>query len=190
MAGIVIHGKNRLEIVNQECMQLIKYRGSKIEEVELISGYKEKEVEEEWKYKEFYANEYQTDLFFIRNSNRIKFIFNVIKKSDKYRTMERCRIEKSAMKKMIQFKEVGDDQILPYLYMEKAKWKKYKKISRSFVFQDKHIEEVKEKKWRARFNIKKFTIRRLVLCTNLKYINQQTNKQWICYYMQVIKRIK
>jgi hypothetical protein len=78
-ANFLTEDKNKLKLVTKECLQLIKYIGSKIEEVEVIK-YEEKENKEEWEYKEFGANEYQTDLFFIRNSSRIKLIFNVMKK--------------------------------------------------------------------------------------------------------------
>jgi hypothetical protein len=105
--------KNKLEMVTEECLQLIKYIGNKIGEVEVIK-YEEKENKEEWKYKEFNANEYQTDLFFIRNSDRIMLIFNVIKKKCPDITRYRCQVARLAMQGKCKIYDVEKkDQIIP-----------------------------------------------------------------------------
>jgi hypothetical protein len=57
--------KNRLKLVTEECLQIIKILSNKIGEVE-TTKYVEKEYREEGEYKEFGNNEYQNDLFFIR----------------------------------------------------------------------------------------------------------------------------
>jgi hypothetical protein len=81
--------KKRLKDVMYECLQIIDYIGKRIGEVELIK-YEAENSDEKWKYKEFGANEYQIDLFFIRNRDNIKLIFNVIKKGDKKMMADRC----------------------------------------------------------------------------------------------------
>jgi hypothetical protein len=85
LARLCIVDISKEKLVIEECLQLIIFIWNRIEEVE-TTKYEEAEVKEEWKYKEFGANEYQTDLFFIRNSDRIKLIFNVIKKNDTDKT--------------------------------------------------------------------------------------------------------
>jgi hypothetical protein len=96
--------ENRLKLVADECLQLISFIGSKIEKVE-ITRYEEKEFKEEWEYIEFGANKYQTDLFFIRNSSRIKLIFNVIKKNSENKTRNRCMLAKLAMTRTYEVKK-------------------------------------------------------------------------------------
>jgi hypothetical protein len=93
----------------------------KIGKVEVIK-YEEKENKEEWEYKEFGNNEYQADLFFIRISDRIKLIFNVIKKNNTYKARERCL---TARKAMMEHYEVWDmeeiEELRHHLYMLKRK---------------------------------------------------------------------
>jgi hypothetical protein len=86
-------GTNRLKIVTEECFQLISYIVDRIGNINSIK-YMDEEKEKSWEYKEFDANEYQTDLFFIRNSDRIKLVFNVIKKSDPKIMKKKCEFVK------------------------------------------------------------------------------------------------
>jgi hypothetical protein len=56
------------------------------------------------------------------------------------------------MKNKVQLIDTEDnDQMIPYLYLEKRKWKKYKK----FTPKNKYIEETKTIKWRTKLNLNK-----------------------------------
>jgi hypothetical protein len=88
---------NRLRLVTEECLELIDFIGNKIGNTNSIK-YTNEENEEEWEYKQFGNNEYQADLFFIRNSSRIKLIFNIIKKQNPDIMRKRCKLAKEAMK--------------------------------------------------------------------------------------------
>jgi hypothetical protein len=159
LAGICIVDISKTKLVLDECLQLIKFIGNKIGEVE-IPRYEENEAKEEWKHKEFGANEYQTDLFFIRNSDRIKLIFNVIKKNDTEKTRYRCKLAKQAMLGTLEVDEyvIDDENFKPYLYLEKMKWIKYKKYARRCMVFDDYRYENKMLKWRTKFILKKRNI--------------------------------
>lgn len=107
-ARILTENENRLKQVTDDCMYLINEIEVKIGIVEMTT-YKEKEEKEEWNFQQFGKNEYQTDLFFIRNSGRIQLIINVIKKQNKKVIRERCRIAKLAMGVDMTVSDVEDD---------------------------------------------------------------------------------
>jgi hypothetical protein len=45
--------------------------------------------------------------------------------------------------------------IVPYLYMEKMRWKRYKRFTRENGVRDEHMDKIKEMKWRVRFHQRK-----------------------------------
>jgi hypothetical protein len=55
LAKKIIGDMGKMKLVLEECLHLINFIGSKIEEVE-ISRYEENEIKEEWEYKEFGTN--------------------------------------------------------------------------------------------------------------------------------------
>jgi hypothetical protein len=48
-----------------------------------------------------------------------------------------------------------DEQYIPYLYLERAKWIKYKKYGREYARLNGYIRQAKILKWRAKFILNK-----------------------------------
>jgi hypothetical protein len=152
---ILTEDHDKLRMVTNKCLQLIDYIGNKIGNGNPIK-YINEEKEEYWEYKEFEVNEYQTDLFFIRNSNRIKLIFNVIKKQNPDIMRKRCAEAKSAMKVNPDIIDSEDNQeCLPDLYTHKRRWNVIKRYIRKHVPESKTIKALKAVKWRSRYTLKK-----------------------------------
>jgi hypothetical protein len=143
-ASVLIEDYNRLRIVTDECLQLIDHIGNKIRNINSIK-YVNEEKEEEWEHKQFGNNEYQDDLLFIRNSSRIKLIFNVIKKQNPDIMKKRCKLAKEAMKynPNVIILEEDEPECLPDLYMKKRRWKVAKKYIRKFVPESRTAEITK-----------------------------------------------
>jgi hypothetical protein len=150
----LIEDKDRLAQVTKECLDLINLIESKMEYVNTVQ-YKD-DKENEWKYIQFGKNEYQADLFFIRNVDRIKLIFNVIKKQKPDYTKKRCQIAKGVMtvKDKFEFPKEDVPDIIPVVYEKKKRWKVMKRYIRktapSYV-----IDNCKGLKWRTKFQLKK-----------------------------------
>jgi hypothetical protein len=90
LAGALINDKEKMAQVTKECLDIIKFIEKKIGFVDTIIKYRDNE--EEWEYYQFGKNEYQTDLFFIKNTDRIKIMLNIIKKQNPKYKEERCKL--------------------------------------------------------------------------------------------------
>jgi hypothetical protein len=147
--------KERLALVTKECLDIIKSIEKKIDYVNIMK-YKDEKEKNEWEYYQFGKNEYQADLFFIRNVDRIKLIFNVIKKQKPDYTRKRCHIAKRVMtvktKLSITKEEVPD--MMPVIYEKKKRWKKMKRYINRYVPDTLKIENAKGLKWRRKNQLK------------------------------------
>jgi hypothetical protein len=153
---VLIEDENRLELVTKECLDIINLIGSKMDYVTTME-YKDDKEENVWKYIQFGKNEYQADLFFIRNVDRIKLMFNVIKKQKPDYTTKRCMLAKNIMivkEKLVLEKEETPD-IIPVVYEKKKRWKVMKKYIKKHLPENREPDKCKALKWRAKFELKK-----------------------------------
>jgi hypothetical protein len=93
----------------------------------------------------------------MRNSDKIKLIFNVIKKQNPDIVRKRCKLAKEAMKfdPNVIVSEKDEPDCLPTLYIKKRRWKLTKKIYQKTSSRLKIAELLKGLKWKEKFKLKK-----------------------------------
>jgi hypothetical protein len=155
---ILVADENRLAIVTKECFDIMKLIENKIDYVNIT---KYKDDEEEWEYYQFGKNEYQADLFFARNTDRIKIMLNIIKKQNPKYKEKRCKLACEAAKiktKMISL-ERDNPELLPILYEKKRRWKTAKRYMMKNLLRNLHsrsqVEIAKVTKWKKRHQLAK-----------------------------------
>jgi hypothetical protein len=159
LASVLIQDEEKLVMVTKECLDIIRFIEKKISFVETVIKYKDDE--EEWEYYQFGKNEYQTDLFFIKNSDRIRILLNIIKKQNPKYKIERCKLACKAAntKEIVIDSEEDDPELLPILYEKKRRWKIAKKCMLKNLIWNmdsyNQIEEAKIIKWKKRHLLSK-----------------------------------
>jgi hypothetical protein len=125
---ILTEDKDRLALITKECFDVMKMIENKIDYVNTMK-YKD-DKENEWAYYQFGKNEYQADLFFIRNVDRIKLIFNVIKKQKPEYKKKRCQLAKKVMiiKDKLNFPHEDIPDLLPVVYERKEEMEENEEI--------------------------------------------------------------
>jgi hypothetical protein len=165
---LIIDQKMYINVV-KDYWEIIKFIGRKLttdmqlEEEDWNKEEYEDDEENEWRYAGFGNNEYQADLFFIRNRERLGILLNLQKKQDKERQLLRIQIAKEAAS-FISFDvstwknyELHPD-CTPLAYLCKNKWHKYKYMLEEYDTGRKVIKHKKMMKWKTRLGLKKVDV--------------------------------
>jgi hypothetical protein len=123
---LIVDGK-KFEIVTKECFDIMKLIEKKIN---YVNNTKYKDDKEEWEFYQFGKNEYQAELFFVRNTDRIKIMLNIIKKQEPKYKERRCKLACDTARIRGTMTHWDEDclELLPILYEKKKDGKRRKDI--------------------------------------------------------------